>query len=57
MCLLTAVLGAQSDSVPYHLVPYEEETPRNQHLQTEIVDDLLETKKYITTARQFNTSD
>jgi hypothetical protein len=46
VCLLTAVLGAQSDSEPYHLVPCEEETPHNQHLQTEIVDDLLLTKKY-----------
>lgn len=45
----------QSDNVPYHLVPCEEETPQNQHLQTENVDDMLKTKKNtVTTTGQFN---
>jgi len=49
------VLEEQSDNVPYHLVPREEETPHNQHLQTENVDDMLETKKNtVTTKGQFN---
>jgi hypothetical protein len=39
------VLEEQNDNVPCHLVPREEETPHNQHLQTKNVDDLLEKKK------------